>query len=74
MKFQGWEKCSFSDYEACCEKFGYNAETSPHYIKFAMEQGVEPDFYAYTKKALLKVLSAQITAGWQTTIITPQTA
>ncbi|MGJ7088318.1 GNAT family N-acetyltransferase [Morganella morganii] len=54
MKFRGWEKCSFSDYEACCEKFGYNAETSPHYIKFAMEQGVEPDFYAYTKKGVIE--------------------
>ncbi len=20
MKFTGWEKCSFSDYEGCCEK------------------------------------------------------
>ncbi|HGP1636816.1 TPA: transcriptional regulator, partial [Salmonella enterica] len=54
MKFLGWEKCSFSDYEACCEKFGYNAETSPHYIKFAMEQGAEPDFYAYTKKGVIE--------------------
>ncbi|WP_413484552.1 GNAT family N-acetyltransferase [Morganella psychrotolerans] len=49
-KYLGWNKCSYSEYERIALKFGYNAETSPHYISFALKHGAELDFYLYVKK------------------------
>lgn len=50
VKYLGWEKCSFSDYRKIALTFGFNGETSPYYIEFALNHGAKLDFYLFRTK------------------------
>ncbi|HHK6155827.1 TPA: transcriptional regulator, partial [Edwardsiella piscicida] len=53
FKFSGWDECGIDEYMECCSKYGYNSESSPHYIKFMLHHGADLRFVAYRKKKLL---------------------
>ncbi|AKM47705.1 MULTISPECIES: GNAT family N-acetyltransferase [Edwardsiella] len=53
FKFSGWDECGIDEYIECCAKYGYNSESSPHYIKFMLHHGADLRFVAYRKKKLL---------------------
>ncbi|AVA38520.1 transcriptional regulator [Proteus mirabilis] len=63
LKFFGWEKTTFSEYKECCDDYGYNAESSPDFIQYMMEQGIELTFLSYIKKGKL-LGTACLDNGW----------
>lgn len=63
IKYLGWEKCDYSDYKKASYLYGYNNETSPHYIDFAIKNGAKLDFYALTRKGEI-VGSCCVDNGW----------
>lgn len=63
IKYLGWEKCDYNDYKKASYLYGYNNETSPHYIDFAIKNGAKLDFYALTRKGEI-VGSCCVDNGW----------
>jgi len=48
-KFLNWEKCSFNDYKSIALDCGFNAESSPFIIEFAINNGAKLDFFLFKK-------------------------
>lgn len=63
LKYFKWEDCSFETYNLCCERYGYNAESSPEYIDFMNKNGANYKFIAYKKNNEI-VGSACLEGGW----------
>ncbi|NKI74536.1 transcriptional regulator [Dickeya sp. CFBP 2040] len=53
IKYLGWERCAFHDYREIALKYGFNAETSPYFLEFAMEHGAALEFFLLKKKGVI---------------------
>lgn len=52
-KFTHWDECSFADYTACCELYGFNSESSPRFLEFFLCHGVELKFLSFRRRGEL---------------------
>ncbi|MBS0849771.1 transcriptional regulator [Citrobacter sp. JGM124] len=63
IKYSGWDKCDFSDYKKLAIKYGFNNETSPFFIEFAMNNGAVFDFFILRKNGV-DVGACCVDNGW----------
>lgn len=52
-KFTHWDECSFSDYNTCCELYGFNSESSPRFLEFFLSRGADLKFLSFRRKGEL---------------------
>ncbi|WP_243212085.1 antimicrobial resistance protein Mig-14 [Klebsiella pneumoniae] len=50
LKYLNWEKCSFLEYHDIAFKYGFNAESSPYLIDFAIKNGANLEFFLFKHK------------------------
>lgn len=62
-KYSGWDKCNFSDYKRLSMQYGFNNETSPYFIEFAMNNGAIFDFYILRKNGV-DIGACCVDNGW----------
>lgn len=62
-KFLNWEECSLKEYEEICSKYGFNCESSPHFLSFMLKNNAPLKFFSFSKKGVA-VGGACVENGW----------